>query len=175
MRDEWIIKPRKNILASKKFWFFIAFVVVLLDQLTKWWVVQTLGLYERRPIFSFFDLTLTYNTGAAFSILADHSGWQRWFLVAVACVASVILVFWMLRTTMREKKLLAGLGFILGGAIGNLIDRVLAGAVTDFVLLHWHQFYFPAFNVADMAISFGALLLLIDVFAPTKKNKANIL
>jgi len=143
--------------------------VVALDLLTKWVVDNTLIYYQRIPVIEgLFDITLAYNPGAAFSFLAGAGGWQRWFFIAVAVGVSVMLLVWLARLS-RDKWLEAvALSLILGGALGNLYDRIVHGHVVDFILVHWQDtWYFPAFNVADSAITVGAVLLILDMFRPS--------
>lgn len=154
------------------FWLWLSVVVVALDLLTKWIVDSTLIYYQRIPVIEgLFDITLAYNPGAAFSFLAGAGGWQRWFFIAVAVGVSVMLLVWLARLT-RDKWLEAvGLSLILGGALGNLYDRIVHGHVVDFILVHWQDsWYFPAFNVADSAITVGAVLLIVDMFRPSGKE-----
>ncbi len=119
------------------------------------------------------DFTLLHNTGAAFSFLAGASGWQRWFFIGLAAVVSVVLVAWIWRTPRGEKLLPLALSLILGGALGNVIDRVEHGYVVDFIHVHWGAAYFPAFNVADTAITVGAALLILDALPATKAGMKN--
>ncbi|WP_304640807.1 signal peptidase II [Pseudomonas sp.] len=157
---------------SGLFWLWLAVLVVALDLLTKWIVDSTLIYYQRIPVIEgLFDITLAYNPGAAFSFLAGAGGWQRWFFIAVAVGVSVMLLVWLARLQ-REKWLeAAGLSLILGGALGNLYDRIVHGHVVDFILVHWQDtWYFPAFNVADSAITVGAVLLIVDMFRPSGKE-----
>lgn len=144
-------------------WLALAASVAALDQLTKVAVVRNFAFAERRPVIEGgFDLTLVYNKGAAFSFLASASGWQRWFFVAVGVAAS-LLIIWLLMKHAGQRTFAAGLALILGGAIGNVIDRVLYGHVVDFLLVHWNdRWYFPAFNLADSSITVGAALLIWD-------------
>lgn len=154
-------------------WLVLSVLVIVLDQLTKWVAVSELQLYQQVPIIDgLFSFTLAYNTGAAFSFLADASGWQRWLFAVIAVVVSVVLCVWLARLD-RSKKLEAiALALILGGAIGNLYDRVIHGKVTDFILVHWQQsWFFPAFNIADSAITVGAALLLFDMFFGRKPEQ----
>ncbi|MAD26730.1 MAG: signal peptidase II [Halopseudomonas aestusnigri] len=154
-------------------WLVLSALVIVLDQLTKWVAVSELQLYQQVPIIDdLFSFTLAYNTGAAFSFLADASGWQRWLFAVIAVVVSVVLCVWLARLD-RSKKLEAiALALILGGAIGNLYDRVIHGKVTDFILVHWQQsWFFPAFNIADSAITVGAALLLFDMFFGRKPEQ----
>jgi len=143
---------------------WLSLLVVVLDQLSKYWVVASFAEYEVLRVWPVFNLTLVYNTGAAFSFLSDAGGWQRWFFVAVGVVVSAILVVWLTRLQARERLTALGLAFIIGGAVGNLIDRILLGKVVDFLQWHWHDWYWPSFNLADSAITLGVVLLLIDGF-----------
>ena len=124
---------------------------------------------QPEAILPVLDFTLRYNPGAAFSFLADHDGWQRYFLSGLAAVVSVILAVWIYRLKPQEKLLGVGLALVLGGALGNLYDRVVLGHVVDFISFHWNDWYFPAFNIADSAISAGAVALIIDSFYGTEK------
>jgi len=143
-------------------WLFVATAVIALDLATKAWVVALFREGQELPVTGFFSLVLAYNTGAAFSFLAGHDGWQRWLFTGVAIVASVFLV-WMLRRG-GNRLMMCGLALILGGALGNLWDRVAAGRVTDFLLFHYAGWSWPAFNVADSAITVGAAMLILDSF-----------
>jgi signal peptidase II len=145
-------------------WLWLSAVVIVLDQATKFLVTRFLALYERVEVLPVLDFTLLHNTGAAFSLLAGASGWQRWFFIGLACVVSAVLVVWIWRTPRGEKLLPLALSLILGGAIGNVIDRVVHGHVVDFIHAHWGGAYFPAFNIADSAITVGAALLILDAF-----------
>ena len=142
-------------------WLAIAAAVIVLDQATKTVVQALLAPGQRIPVVPFADLVLVFNTGAAFSFLADASGWQRGFFIAVA-LAAVALIVHLLRRHPDERLFCAGLALVLGGAIGNLWDRIVLGHVVDFVLLHAGGYHFPAFNVADSAITVGAGLLIWD-------------
>ncbi len=150
-------------------WLTLALVIVVADQITKYFVVQKFTLHESLQITSFFNLVYVRNTGAAFSMLADAGGWQRVFFVAVAVVASVWIV-WLLRRHSEQKLFCLALGMILGGAVGNLIDRALFGSVVDFVQVHYASWYFPAFNVADSAITVGAGLMIWDALRPQQPS-----
>jgi signal peptidase II len=145
-------------------WLWLSLAVVVLDQATKFLVTRFFELYERVEVLPVLDFTLLHNTGAAFSLLAGASGWQRWFFIGLACVVSLLLVAWIWRTPRGEKLLPLALSLILGGAVGNVIDRVVHGYVVDFVHAHWGAAYFPAFNIADSAITVGAVLLILDAF-----------
>ena len=145
-------------------WLWLSLAVIGLDQATKFLATRFLELYERVEVLPVLDFTLLHNTGAAFSLLATASGWQRWFFIGLAGVVSALLVVWIWRTPRGEKLLPLALALILGGAIGNVIDRLLHGYVVDFIHAHWGDAYFPAFNVADSAITVGAALLILDAF-----------
>lgn len=144
-------------------WFLAAALVVALDRLTKWLMLGWLRTGESHEITAFFNLVLVYNRGAAFSFLADAPGWQRPFFIAVALAASAI-VSWMLWRNQGRRLLRAGLALILGGALGNLWDRLAWGAVADFLDFHAFGWHWPAFNVADSAITVGAGLLIVESF-----------
>lgn len=151
-------------------WLVIAAILVAIDQLTKYVVVQNIATGSSIPVLPFFSLILTHNTGAAFSFLAGASGWQRWFFAVIAVAASALIV-WMLRRHHKETFLCVGLTLILSGAIGNLIDRVMIGAVVDFILLYWRSYSWPAFNVADSCISIGAAMLIWDSLRQSRKAR----
>jgi len=143
----------------------IAAIVVILDQITKVWVDNSLKLYDQIPVMPSFNITLAYNEGAAFSFLSDAGGWQRWFFIGISVIVSVCLIVWLYRMTREEKWLSISIALILGGAIGNnLIDRVIYGHVVDFIQVFYKDWYFPSFNVADAAITVGTVLLLILTF-----------
>jgi signal peptidase II len=143
----------------------VAIVVVVADQLTKWAIVEWVALYDRIPLNSFLNITHQKNPGAAWSFLANAGGWQRWFFVALSSAVSVVITVWLWRIRRAGQTVLAaGLALVLGGAIGNLIDRILLGHVTDFIQVLFGSWAFPSFNVADAGISVGAVLLIIDAF-----------
>lgn len=144
-------------------WYALAVLIIALDQLSKYLVQAHFELYERLPLLPFLDFTLVYNEGAAWSFLSNAGGWQRWLFTAISSVVSVVLVVWLSRVTRHEKMLCLALAAILGGAVGNLIDRVLLGKVVDFVLVYHGDWYFPAFNIADSAITLGAAAMLLDI------------
>ena len=135
----------------------LAVLVLLLDQFTKHLAVETLVFRQPEPVTTWFNWMLTYNSGAAFSFLADAGGWQRWFLSGLAAAVSLLIIVWLFRLESHERSLIMPLGLILGGGVGNLADRVLLGYVVDFVSLHYRGWYWPAFNVADSAITVGAV------------------
>ena len=150
-------------------YFAISFLFVVLDQWSKHYMSSILelcvpGRCESIEILPVFQFTLLHNRGAAFSFLDDAGGWQRWFLVFVSCSVSAFIAYWLWTVKRNEKLLAVGLALILGGALGNLYDRAFVGYVVDFIVVHWRDSYFPAFNVADAAISVGAGFLIIDMF-----------
>jgi len=142
-------------------WLWLSAIVVVLDLATKAWVTHVFRLNETLYVLPFFNLVLAHNSGAAFSFLADAGGWQRWFFVAVTLLVSAVLVG-MLRKHPGNRLLSTALALVLGGAAGNLWDRATMGYVVDFVQVHAAGYYFPAFNVADSAITIGVVLLLLD-------------
>ena len=143
-------------------WLWLSAAVIALDQLTKYWVVAGIRPGEEYPMTSFFSLVLAFNSGAAFSFLAGADGWQRWLFVAVALIASAVML-WLLKRGGRSLFCM-GIALILGGALGNLCDRIVIGRVVDFLLFHYRDWQYPAFNVADSAITIGAALLIVDSF-----------
>ena len=155
-------------------WLWLSVLVVVLDQASKHWFEHNLSLYEQIVIIpDLFSWTLAYNKGAAFSFLADQGGWQRWFFALVALVVSGVLLVWLKRLQRHERLLAAGLALVLGGALGNLYDRVVLGHVVDFILVHWQdRWFFPAFNLADSAITVGASILILDMIV-NKKEQSN--
>lgn len=154
-------------------WVVIAIVVLVADQVTKWAIIEWVPLYDRIPLNSFINLTHQKNTGAAFSFLANAGGWQRWFFVALSGGVSVFISAWMWRIrNTGQTVLIGGLALVLGGAVGNLIDRILLGHVTDFIQVWFGSWAFPSFNIADAGISVGAALLIIDaLFFSGKQEK----
>lgn len=150
-------------------WLWLSVAVVVADQLAKSWIVQHFTPFERVRLLPVLDVILTYNTGAAFSFLSDAAGWQRWLFVALAVGISAMLIAWMRRLRADSQGLLAcGLALIIGGALGNMIDRLLHGRVVDFILAHWGSHLFPAFNVADSAITIGAGLVILDALLESR-------
>ncbi len=142
-------------------WLVLAGCLLIVDQLTKLWFDSSLRYGERVQVLPFFDFTLLYNPGAAFSFLADQAGWQRWFFTVLGLGAAVFML-WMMHTNRTQQRLLLALALILSGAIGNVIDRIAYGHVIDFLLFYWQNWYYPAFNVADSCITLGAILLILD-------------
>ncbi|MBX5460544.1 MAG: lipoprotein signal peptidase [Steroidobacteraceae bacterium] len=154
-------------------WLPVSVAVIVLDQITKHLIVGNFELYERIEVLPVLDITRLHNTGAAFSMLATASGWQRWLFTALALGVGVAIIIWLGRLKARTQGLLAcSLALILGGALGNLIDRLWHGHVVDFIHVHWGDAYFPAFNVADSAITVGAGLLLLDALLEGRRARA---
>lgn len=158
---------------GKLSWLWLSVLVIALDQATKHYFEANFSLYQKVEVIpNYFAWTLAYNTGAAFSFLADHSGWQRWLFAVIAIGVSAVLVVWMKRLKSAETWLAVALALVLGGALGNLYDRVVLGHVVDFILVHWqNRWYFPAFNIADSAITIGAVMLALDMFRSSKTGE----
>ena len=150
-------------------WLGIALVVVLLDQFAKILVVGDFQLGEARRVTSFFEVVRWHNTGAAFSFLAASAGWQRWLFVGLAVIASVVIV-WLLKRHAAQMLFCFAIAMVLGGAVGNLIDRIWHGYVVDFIHVHYRSFDFPAFNLADSAITLGAICIVIDELRRVRKS-----
>ena len=153
-------------------WLWLSLLVLVIDQASKYYFETRLELYEQIVIIpDYFSWMLAYNTGAAFSFLADSSGWQRWLFALIAVVVSVVLVVWLKRLGRDDTWLAIALALVLGGALGNLYDRVAIGHVIDFIFVHWKEHGFPAFNVADSAITVGAIMLALDMFKSKKTGE----
>ena len=151
--------------------FLLVTGIVVVDQLTKYLSNTLLPYAQAQPVVpGFFDLLLVYNRGAAFSFLDDAGGWQRWALALVSLLVSIVIALWLWRLPARQRLLGIALALVLGGALGNLYDRMVLGYVIDFVSLHYGSWRFATFNIADAAISIGALLLAIDVFTGEKSD-----
>jgi signal peptidase II len=162
-------EPRER---SGWIWLPLTVLVIALDQLTKLWIVHGFQPYERLHVLPVLDITLWFNEGAAFSFLAEASGWQRWLFTVLAVVVGGGILYWMSRLKGRRQWMLCcALALILAGAIGNVIDRLRIGHVVDFILAHWNNSYFPAFNVADSAITVGAAFLLFDAWRESRSAK----
>ena len=144
-------------------WLWLSLLVIGLDQVSKQLAESSLMVFETIPVIPFLNLTLAYNEGAAFSFLSDQGGWQRWLFAGLAIVVTLILIGWLAR--LKSEKILAiSLSLVIGGAVGNLIDRLLYGHVIDFIDVYYQQWHWPAFNIADSAISIGVVLMLLDAF-----------
>lgn len=148
-------------------WLWLSLVIVALDQLSKQLVESSLMVYETTPLLPYFNLTLAYNEGAAFSFLSDQGGWQRWFFALVAAVVVVVLMVWLSRLK-HERLLAVSLSLVIGGALGNLVDRLFIGHVIDFLDFFYHSYHWPAFNVADIAITLGVVLMFVDALVGRK-------
>ena len=154
-------------------WIWISFSVIVLDQITKVLADQNLQYGQSVDVVPMFNFTLLYNKGAAFSFLSDAGGWQRWFFIFLSTTISLALIVWIYKLSRSQKLQTLSIALILGGAIGNLIDRSLYGYVIDFLDVYYQQHHWPAFNIADSAISIGAVLLIIDSFKqPHDSNKS---
>lgn len=156
--------PKENGLQSgikNLVWLLLSIVIIFFDQLTKLYAIKYLSLYQPLPLMPFFNLTLAHNTGAAFSFLGAESGWQRWFFVGTALIVSMLCLAWLYRLPTKGKLLLAAIGLLLGGALGNLWDRLVYGYVIDFIDLYVGDWHWPIFNIADAAICIGVAIIAI--------------
>jgi len=150
-------------------WLSISVVIIVLDQISKQMVDRSFELYESINVIPFFNLTLAYNEGAAFSFLSDAGGWQRWFFLILTSIISTVIFFWLKKSEDKIESL--ALSLVLGGAIGNLIDRLFLGHVIDFLDVYYETHHWPTFNVADMAICGGVMLLVLTIFkTPAEKD-----
>jgi signal peptidase II len=152
-------------------WLGVALAVFIADQFTKVLIMGYYQIGDSTHVTNFFNVVRAHNTGAAFSFLAGASGWQRWFFTAIG-IAAALFIIWMLRSHAGQKLFSFALALILGGAIGNLVDRLMHGYVVDFVQVHWRGWYFPAFNVADSAITIGAACLVLDELLRVRRTRA---
>jgi signal peptidase II len=153
MRDKVMLK-----------WLWLSLLAVILDQASKLAIAGSMQLYESIEIMPFFKLTYVHNTGAAFSFLSEAGGWQRWFFAGLALVVSTVIAVWLTRLKKHETLLAVALSLVLGGAVGNLIDRLAYGYVIDFLDVYYESWHWPAFNVADSAITLGVILMLLESF-----------
>ena len=153
------------------FWLGLAVVVLVVDQVTKQWIVEQYSLGMSDRITEFFNLVHVHNYGAAFSFLNNEGGWQRWGFSVFAAVISLIIIVWIVRLSPQQRLEGCALALILGGALGNLYDRVALGYVIDFLDFHWSGWHFPAFNVADSGITLGAILIILDSFLRYQNDK----
>ncbi|MGA9701709.1 signal peptidase II [Pseudomonas sp.] len=154
-------------------WLVLSVLVLVIDQVSKAHFEGSLEMFQQIVVIpDYFSWTLAYNTGAAFSFLADGGGWQRWLFALIAVVVSAVLVVWLKRLGRDDTWLAIALALVLGGALGNLYDRIALGHVIDFILVHWqNRWYFPAFNFADSAITVGAIMLALDMFKSKKTGE----
>lgn len=158
---------------NRLMWFMLALFLIVIDQVSKYFADTMLAYAQPVEVLPVLDITLHYNRGAAFSFLSNAGGWQRWFFTAIAVAVSVYIAIWLLRLPSKQRLLSLGLALVLGGAVGNLIDRVIYGHVVDFISVHWQSSYFPTFNIADAGISVGAFFLVLDMLLnPDKGNDA---
>jgi signal peptidase II len=153
-------------------WLWLSVLVVVLDQATKWLAEGMLDPYRPVPLMPFLNFTLMFNDGAAFSFLSGAGGWQRWLFAGFALTMSVVLLVWLLRLGSHERPMAVGLSLVIGGAVGNLIDRMVTGRVVDFIQLYAGDWYWPAFNVADSAITLGVALLLLSSLREGRGGRA---
>lgn len=171
-----LVKTPKDIAnGSKAFmWYLLALVVLVIDQWSKWLAESTLTFLQPVPVIEpVLNWTLAYNEGAAFSMLADQSGWQKWFFAGLALVMALFLIVYLLKVPRRARLLSTGLALVLGGALGNLIDRLLHGHVIDFIHVHYADaWHYPIFNIADVGICVGVALIIIDMIFLEGKRKA---
>ena len=148
---------------KKWYWFILSILIIILDQGSKYWVETLLTPYKPVPVIPMLNITLAYNTGAAFSFLSGAGGWHHWFFAGFSLVVSIILFIWLCRTPIQARLQSLGISLILGGAVGNLIDRGLHGYVIDFVDVYYKYHHFATFNIADSAICVGAAVLILDL------------
>ncbi len=162
-------KPSSNFFSGMLPWLGLALLLVIADQITKVMILDRYQLGDSTYVTNFFNIVRVHNTGAAFSFLASASGWQRWFFTGIGLAAAVFIV-WLLRSHAGQRLFSFALACILGGAVGNVIDRTLHGYVVDFLDFHWAGWHFPAFNVADSAITIGAVCLILDELLRVRKS-----
>jgi len=156
--------------SSSKWYLLLALAVLIADQITKWWAQMSLPMAQPIKVTDFLNWFLIYNPGAAFSFLSQAGGWQRWFFTVIGIVAAIVII-WLLQKNTHDRPFCLALSLILGGAIGNVIDRLLYGAVVDFIDVHYDGWHWPAFNVADSAISIGATLIVINEIRRAIKDR----
>ena len=155
-------------------WLWLSLLAVVLDQVSKLLIDSSMQLYQSIPVMPYFNLTYVHNTGAAFSFLSDAGGWQRWFFAGLAIVISIAMTVWLAKLKQHETLLAVALSLVLGGAIGNLIDRLAYGYVIDFLDVYVGNWHWPAFNIADSAITVGVGLLLVESFGLAGSKQLNI-
>ena len=155
-------------------WLWLAVIMLIIDQATKWWVITNFKFRESVAVMPMFNLTYARNEGAAFSFLDDAGGWQRWFFTVIAIAISSLLLYWMRGLNKSQKLLSIAYALVLSGAIGNLIDRVLYGYVIDFLDVYYQQYHWPVFNIADSAICIGAVLIIFDAITSKEPSKEQV-
>jgi signal peptidase II len=153
-------------------WLWLSLLAIILDQVSKLAIAGSMQLYQSIQIMPYFNLTYVHNTGAAFSFLSEAGGWQRWFFAGLALVISIVITVWLARLKQHETLLAIALALVLGGAIGNLIDRLAYGYVIDFLDVYYQTWHWPAFNIADSAITLGVILMLVESFGLVKSEDA---
>jgi len=156
--------------SSSKWYLLLALAVLIADQITKWWAQMSLPMAQPIKVTDFLNWFLIYNPGAAFSFLSQAGGWQRWFFTVIGIIAAIVIV-WLLQKNTHDRPFCLALSLILGGAIGNVLDRLLYGAVVDFIDVHYDGWHWPAFNIADSAISIGATLIVINEIRRAIKDR----
>ena len=156
--------------SSSKWYVLLALGVLIADQMTKWWAQMSLPMAQPIKVTDFLNWFLIYNPGAAFSFLSQAGGWQRWFFTVIGIVAAIVII-WLLQKNAHDRPFCLALSLILGGAIGNVLDRLLYGAVVDFIDMHYDGWHWPAFNIADSAISIGATLIVINEIRRAIKDR----
>ncbi len=156
--------------SSSKWYVLLALGVLIADQITKWWAQISLPMAQAVKVTDFLNWFLIYNPGAAFSFLSQAGGWQRWFFTVIGIIAAIVII-WLLQKNMHDRPFCLALSLILGGAIGNVLDRLLYGAVVDFIDVHYDGWHWPAFNIADSAISIGATLIIINEIRRAIKDR----
>lgn len=170
MFNNFVQKHLSDLNKSQLKWLWLAVIAIVLDFVTKQMAESFLSYAQPVYVLPVFDLTLLYNKGAAFSFLANEGGWQRWFFTIIAIGVSAVLTVWLMKLKPSEKWLSVALALVIGGALGNLYDRLVYGHVIDFIHVHWDNNYFPAFNIADSAISIGAAMLMYESIFMQKKD-----
>ncbi len=155
---------------SAKWYLLLALGELIADQITKWWAQMSLPMAQAIKVTDFLNWFLIYNPGAAFSFLSQADGWQRWFFTVIGIVAAIVII-WLLQKNLQDRPFCLALSLILGGAIGNVLDRLLYGAVVDFIDVHYDGWHWPAFNIADSAISIGATLIVINEIRRAIKDR----
>ena len=156
-------------------WLWLSLLAVILDQGSKLVIDSSMRLYQSIPVMPYFNLTYVHNTGAAFSFLSEAGGWQRWFFAGLAILISSVIAVWLARLKQHETLLAIALSLVLGGAIGNLIDRLAYGYVIDFLDVYYGNWHWPAFNIADSAITLGVILMLAESFGLGRSKEADLL
>ncbi|MGZ8161832.1 MAG: signal peptidase II [Methylobacter sp.] len=156
-------------------WLWLSLLTLILDQGSKLAIDKSMQLYQSIPVMPYFNLTYVHNTGAAFSFLSEAGGWQRWFFAGLALVISVVITIWLVRLKSHETLLAVALALVLGGAVGNLIDRLAYGYVIDFLDVYYQDWHWPAFNIADSAITLGVILMIAESFGLGHAKQADML